>query len=225
MSISAQHRHAPAVAEAVRPIHLLHPVDEGGELAHQSVDVQPVRLWAVVLEQDHRLAEEMYRAAGTAVTCTQLERARELDEPFEERAVTDVGLVHPRLPGLLRGEIAPAVEGAGALLDRRHDVECRHQLGGFSPALRSTCGTAASISAANSSALRAAVRSSAKSSGSSPPANLASSSSASRADRPSMPSVVASTEPPGATSAPRSARTRRRSTVISARESSVPCSS
>src|SRR5262245_10417620 len=202
MSISAQHRHPPAVAEPVRPIHLLHPVDERRELTHQPVDVQAMCLRAVVLEQDHRLPEEMHRAAGAAVTRAQLERTGELHEPFEERAVADVGLPHPRLPGLLRGEVAPAVEGTSALLHDRGDVEPRHQLGGFSSALRSTCGTAASISAANSSALRALVRSSVKSSGSSVPANLASSSSASRAERPSMPSVVASTEPPGATSAP-----------------------
>src|SRR5881396_2319968 len=61
------------------------------------IDVDPVGAWAVVLEEDQRLGEEMDGAACGAAARAEVERGGELDEALEKGAF----LRGCRAPGVL----------------------------------------------------------------------------------------------------------------------------
>ena len=98
----------------MRPVDLLEPRAEGCEVGDERVDVDPVRRRAVLLEDDQRLREEVDRAAGRAAAGPEMERAGELDERLEERALLLGRRAPGVLPDALGGEVAPEVEEAYA---------------------------------------------------------------------------------------------------------------
>src|SRR3989454_6161878 len=150
--ISMQPRDAKAIEQAVGTVDGLDPVEVGAELGDQGLDVDAVRGGAIVLERDQRLREEVDGAARRAAPGAEVEGGGELHEALQEATL----LCRRRPPGLLphflRAQVAAAVEEAQAAAEggRGH--------------LRSTRGTAASVTRAKCSAGRAAERSSSKSS-------------------------------------------------------------
>src|SRR5439155_6190827 len=165
----------------------------------------------VVLERDHRLRQEMHRTACRAPSRAQVEPGGELHERLEEGAVGGRRLPPPLLPDLLGFEVAAAVEEADAAADGGGDVERGVEAAGGRGHLRSTRGTAASISRAKCSAGRAAERSRSNSSSPGEEASLASSSSISRLERPRRASSSRLTRPGRASSPPSATLTTPRS--------------
>src|SRR5437867_8924164 len=209
--ISTQPRDAKAIEQAVRAVERLHPIEVGGEVGDQGLDVDAVRGGAVVLERDQRLREEVGGAARGAAPGAHVEGGGELHEALEEAPLLGRRRPPGLLPHLLRAQVAATVEEAHAAAEggRGH--------------VRSTRGTAASITRAKCSGGRAAERSSSKSSAGGGAASFASSSSISRLERPRDASSAALTCPSrrASRSRPRTA-TRRRSAASSPRERCAP---
>src|SRR5439155_1187245 len=146
-----------AVEEAVRPVERAQPGDAGVDVGDQRLDVDAVRGGPVVFERDHRLCQEMHRATRRAPARAQVEARRKLHERLEEGPVGGWRLAPALLPHLLGFEVAAAVEEPHAAADGGGDVGRDVEAAGRGH-LRSTRGTAASISRAKCSAGRAAER-------------------------------------------------------------------